>query len=61
MKAEKVDRFAIIKLTDGRIGMFERKNLSCIIGNTQVILKADTDVEVIKYPAQLAMDYLKTL
>lgn len=61
--AKHIDRFSIVKLPDGRIGVFERKGLTVITewNKMAVQVSADIELEVIKNPCHLAADYLEAI
>lgn len=59
--AKNVDRYSIIRLNDGRLAVWERKAMTAITewNKSGIKLKGDTEVEVVKFPAHLAADYLR--
>ena len=60
-RAKYIDRYSIVKMDDGTVGVFERKGLLVISnwGKTGHKVSADTEMEVIKNPCHLASDYLE--
>lgn len=58
--ARNVERYSIIKLKDGTIGVWERKAKTVIIEWNKYgrEISLDTEVEVLKNPCHLAADYL---
>jgi hypothetical protein len=63
-QAKYIERFSVVKMDNGTIGVFERKLLEVIYINDNgehvgIKVRASDMIEILKYPAQLAFDYLK--
>lgn len=63
-EAKNIERFSVVQLENGKIGMFERKNLTVIIiKNNEFIesykVKSTDKLKVIETPVTLAKYYIE--
>lgn len=61
-----VDEWAVIAMADGRVGSFtrngpDRKPVVMLAGNRGVRVRLSDECEVIKWPAQLAGEYVEAV
>lgn len=62
-KARNIERYSIVRLSDGTIAVWERKGMIAITewGKKGIKLHGDTELEVLKFPAHLASEFLKSI
>ena len=63
VKAKYIPEFAVVRLDDGRIGVLEHKTTArqswVRFGDTAQVVKSSDGLEVVKYPAELAFEYVQ--
>lgn len=62
-EAKNIDRYSVVKMENGTIGIFERKNLTVLVSENDKFkqswrVRADEKLEIIMFPVQLAKFYI---